>query len=358
MNIVIRADSSIEIGSGHIMRCLTLADQLVADGAKVGFVCRQLPGAMIDAIRQRGHSCMLVRPDGEDARNDAAATHAAIGAAEDFSVSVDWLVVDHYGLDAEWEELMRPFVRNIMVIDDLANRPHDCDLLLDQNFYEGFESRYERLLPDSARCLLGPVHVLLRPEFSDARRTLRRRDGSVGRILVFFGGSDPTNQTQRVLEGIDTLRRPDICVDVVVGSANPHREGVRAFCEARPWASFHCQISNMAELIAAADLGVGAGGAAMWERCALGLPTVTVVFADNQVQTTRDVAQTGAIAYLGWASELSSVDYADAIRGLLDRPDDLGAVASKALALVDTSNNGVASVIRTMNEITSMKVSC
>lgn len=339
------------------MRCLTLADQLVAGGARVWLICRELPGAMVDAVRRYGHSCLLLRTDGYGADIDAAASLGVICNEDDISGGVDWLIVDHYSLDAKWETLMRTAARKIMVIDDLANRPHDCDLLLDQNFYAGFESRYVGLVPDTARCLLGPAYVLLRPEFSKARKTLRRRDETVRRVLVFFGGSDSTNQTRRVLDGIDALQRHDIGVDVVVGSANPHREEVRAFCDSRPWASFHCQISNMAELIAAADLGIGAGGAAMWERCALGLPTLTVVFADNQVRTTQDVARTGAVAYLGWANDLSAAAYADAIREILDRPDDLASMSTKALELIDASNDGVKSVIRAMNEITNAKVS-
>lgn len=333
------------------MRCLTLADQLLAGGASISFLCRALPGAMSDTIRQRGHSCLLLSMDKEDAETDAATSLAVIGEA-------DWLIVDHYGLDAKWETLMRPAVRKILVIDDLANRPHDCDLLLDQNFYDGFASRYNGLVSDATRRLLGPTYVLLRPEFSSARNTLRQRDGTIGRILVFFGGSDPTNQTLRALEVIDALQRPDILVDAVVGSANPHRDGVRAFCDAKPWANFHCQISNMAELIAAADLGIGAGGAAMWERCALGLPTLTVTFADNQLRTTQDVAKTGAIAYLGWSSDLSAADYAESIRAFLDRPDDLLFISTKALGLIDASNNGVEAVIRAMNDITNAKAIC
>lgn len=329
------------------MRCLTLADQLVATGASISFLCRALPGAMSDEIRRRGHACLLFGVD----KDDPATSLELIGEA-------DWLIVDHYDLDAKWERLMRPVARKIMVIDDLANRPHDCDLLLDQNFYDGYESRYDGLVSDSTRCLLGPTYVLLRPEFSRARKTLRQRDGTVGRILVFFGGSDPTNQTLCALEGIDALKRPEILVDVVVGSANPHRDEVHAFCDSTPWANFHCQISNMAELIAAADLGIGAGGAAMWERCALGLPTLTVTFADNQLWTTQDVAKTGAIAYLGRFSDLSAADYAEAIRACLDRPEDLLSLSAKALGLIDASNHGVEAVIRAMNEITNEKPIC
>jgi len=351
VNIVFRADSSVDIGSGHIMRCLTLANQLAAGGARVSFMSREVPGVMIDAIQRYGHSCLLLRADKDNAETDVPALLQTIGR-------VDWLIVDHYGLDSKWEARMRPLVRKIMVIDDLANRPHDCDLLLDQNFYYGYESRYDGLVSDATRRLLGPTYVLLRPEFSSARGALRQRDGIIRRILVFFGGSDPSNQTLSALEGIDALQRPDILVDAVVGTANPHWDEVRTFCDSRPWVNFHYQISNMAEFIAAADLGVGAGGAAMWERCALGLPTLTVTFADNQVRTTQDVSKAGAIAYLGWSSDLSSADYTNAILALLDRPDDLLCISAKALELIDASNNGVDSVIRAMNEITKKKAIC
>lgn len=336
------------------MRCMTLADKLVAAGAGVSFICRKCNGAMLDVIAARGYSSDLIDESVSSSESDAVETERIL--RERYPDGIDWLVVDHYGLDARWETLVRSVSRNVMVIDDLANRSHDCDLLLDQNFYADLGSRYVGLVPDSARCLLGPAHVLLRPEFVAARKGMRRRSGRVRKVLVFFGSTDPTNQTLHALHGIDLLRLPDVRVDVVVGNANPHREQVRDFCEIHRWASFHCQVTNMAELIAAADLGIGAGGAAMWERCVLGLPTLTVVFADNQFQTTHDVAATGAIAYLGWAGNLSAADYADAIRMYLDRPDDLASISTAALRLIDASGNGAESVISAMTEIVNSKV--
>lgn len=356
-HVVFRVDASIDIGSGHLMRCLTLADALKPSNIEVVFVCKKSPGSMEELIESRGFDCMSIGSSPERGiEGDASETAAALNRR--FPNGVDWVVVDHYGLDIQWEKRMRPFARHLLVIDDLANRPHDCDLLLDQNFYAGLESRYVDLVPNTTRCLLGPAYVLLRPEFAQAGKMSRRRDGHVGRILVFFGGSDPTNQTLYALEGIDALQRPDIRVDVVVGSANPHWESVKAYCDLRSWASFHRQISNMAELISAADLGIGAGGAAMWERCVLGLPTLTVVFADNQVQTTEDVARTGAIVYLGWANDLTGKEYADAISRFLDRPDDLVTVSTKALELMDASNDGAEAVVRAMNEATKIETSC
>ncbi len=330
------------------MRCMTLADELVARGAHVAFICKALDGAMIEPIRQRGFACHEIAAAPAEPGADAADTLALIAGHR---APVDWLIVDHYGLDHRWEQIIRPVVRHLMVVDDLANRSHDCDLLLDQNYYADMASRYDGLVPARTALLLGPEYVLLRPDFRAARRALRPRNGPVRRMIVFFGGTDPLNLTAPVLRGIEQLGRSDIAVDVVVGGGNPHRGEIEHFCLQHAWAHYHCQVSNMAELIAAADLGVGAGGAAMWERCALGLPTLTVVFADNQVRTTTDVAQTGAIAYLGWAQTLSDRDYARAIGEFIDRPAERAAMADAALNLIDASANGAIAVARAMDGV-------
>jgi UDP-2,4-diacetamido-2,4,6-trideoxy-beta-L-altropyranose hydrolase len=221
-NIVFRTDASVEIGSGHLMRCLTLADQLRGDGTEVAFICRDLPGGMFDLLDARGYRNARLDLAATSPRlqhDDARATIEAL--AQLFPGGVDWLVVDQYELDAEWERLLRPLSRKLMVIDDLANRSHDCDLLLDQNYYRDLDSRYQGLVPEQCVTLLGPGYVLLRPEFTLARQRLRARDGIVRRILVFFGGSDPTNETEKVMAALRLLGRPDIDVDVVVGLANP-----------------------------------------------------------------------------------------------------------------------------------------
>lgn len=331
MKVIFRTDASVEIGSGHLMRCLTLADQLREEGAEAAFICRDLPGGMFDLLQARGYRFARL-PAAEAGKVtpllDAGETIAAAG--ELFPERADWLVVDHYGMDAAWECSLRPHVRRIMAIDDLANRPHDCDLLLDQNYYRDMERRYRGLVPEHCVTLLGPAYVLLRPEFAEARKKLRTRGGNVRRILVFFGGSDPTNQTGKALEAMKLVSRPEIAVDVVVGAANPHRETIRATCEELPNTAFHCQVSNMAELIAAADIAIGAGGATTWERCSLGLPTLTVVLADNQLQTTVDIGQLGAIIFLGWADQLTASDLADATKRLIQQPDQLKNLSERA----------------------------
>lgn len=321
MNIVIRADASIQIGSGHVMRCLTLANALRERGADVRFICRELPGHLGGVLADKGYLVQWLSAPSVDAPTVPAHTaHSAwLGVPWEVDAEhtrdwlatlpkIDWLIVDHYALDRVWESLMRPLVNRIMVIDDLADRPHDCDLLLDQNLYDAMEQRYTNLVPKDCRVLLGPRYALLRPEFLEARKNLRQRDGTVRRILVFFGGADPSNETAKALCAIQLLDRPDIAVDVVVGSANPHRVEIEGLCAKLPNASFHFQVANMAELMARADLGIGAAGVNTWERAALVVPSVVIAVAENQKSVAEDLAAAGGCLYLGLADAVTS-DY-------------------------------------------------
>jgi UDP-2,4-diacetamido-2,4,6-trideoxy-beta-L-altropyranose hydrolase len=336
MRVAIRTDASSRIGSGHVMRCKTLAEELRSRGAEVRFICREHPGNLIQLLRSSGH-LVSVLPASKASRiarrehahdyalwlgvahsEDAARTLEALG---DFTP--DWLVVDHYGFDAAWERLLRPHVGGILVIDDLANREHDCDLLLDQNLHADMSERYAGLTPAHAMLLLGPKFVLLRPEFQKARATLRARDGSVRRILVFFGGVDSTRQTEKVLAIIGQLRRPEITWDVVVGAQNPRAKAIELLCREISNTNFHCQITNMAELMVYADLAVGAGGSASWERCALGLPAILLSTADNQRETTAALEQAGAVWHLGKPSDVTAAMLTEAIRHAFSEPEML-----------------------------------
>ena len=260
-----------------------------------------------------------------------------------------WLTVDHYALDKRWEGQMRPFTEKIMIIDDLADCPHDCDLLLNQNLNEGLEREYDELVPDHCVKRIGPRHALLRHEFIAARKNLRCRDGRVRRILVFFGGSDLANETSKALEAIRRLNRSDIAADVVVGASNPARDRIREICQRMPDIRFHLQIENMAELMAAADLAIGAPGTATWERCYLGLPAVTLVLAENQFPNAVQVSKARAIANLGWHSEVGAGHIAAAVRRLLDDPKELREMGFRGIELMGgDSFEGADGVVREM----------
>jgi UDP-2,4-diacetamido-2,4,6-trideoxy-beta-L-altropyranose hydrolase len=245
-----------------------------------------------------------------------------------------WLIVDHYGLDRRWEERLRPLVKSILVIDDLADRPHDCDLLLDQNLGGDRAGRYDKLVPARCRRLIGPRYALLRREFRDARAGLRGRDGSLRRILVFFGGSDPSGETLKTLDALTVLNRKDLAVDVVVGASNPRQDEVRSRCAALPNTAFHSQISTMAALMAQADLAVGAGGTANWERCFLGLPAITIIIAGNQQASTDALAAAGAVRNLGRSEDVTRDHIAAALNEMIASPALLRGMSERAFAVM------------------------
>ena len=332
LRIAIRADSSTVIGSGHLMRCLTLAKRLRKENdAEVHFISRDLEGNLSEIIKREGFFLhVLPRHDKDDGLTgyaawltvpqtvDAAETKAAL---KDIG-RVSRLVVDSYALDIAWEREMRPFTDEIFVIDDLANRKHDSDILLDQNFYLDMERRYVGLVPERCKLLIGPRHALLREEFYEARKHLRKRDGKIRRILVFYGGSDLTNETMKALKALAELSLPDVTADVVVGAGNPHKAEIEAFCAKHEFLRYHCQINNMAELMNQADLALGAGGSTTWERMYLKLPSIVTTIAENQVQTIKDCSRAGSVYYLGTAEEATPLAIQKA---LLDRIKDMGA---------------------------------
>lgn len=360
MKVAIRADASIQIGTGHVMRCLTLAEELRQRGANVNFICRELPGHLCDLISQKGFHVIRLPADpayfvkqseekrdfvnreeestvpahahwlGTNWESDAEQTVAALTD----EASWEWLVVDHYSLDDRWESNIRPLVHRIMVIDDLADRPHDCDLLLDQNFYKDMEIRYQGMVPSHCHQLLGPGYALLRREFIETRKRLRECDGAVRRILVFFGGVDSRNMTAVALDACAQLNRPDISVDVVVGRTNPHIDALREQSRHALGTTIHVQESNIAELMNESDLAIGAGGTVMWERCCLGLPTVVWSIAENQALQIADAAQAGII-YAPLELRYSVDNMVLHVRALLDNPHLCHHLCKKGQRMVD-----------------------
>ena len=209
MNILVRVDSSITTGTGHLMRCLTLANALKEIGHNVHFACRDLKGNINQLVTKQGHNLhSLPVPEEEFVSQLDDTTHAkwlevewqqdykeTFKVMQDIAGQIDWLVVDNYALDYRWESLLRQYVKRIMVIDDLADRKHDCDMLLDQNYYSDSNARYAGLVPFTCRMFLGPKYAILRPEFFQERQNLPQRNDTVQRILIFFGGVDQSNET-------------------------------------------------------------------------------------------------------------------------------------------------------------------
>jgi UDP-2,4-diacetamido-2,4,6-trideoxy-beta-L-altropyranose hydrolase len=342
MNVVIRTDASTALGSGHVMRCMTLAEELSRRGGTVAFVCRIRDGHMRDTIAGRGFDVLALAgaelapgargtPAEVGWQEDAAQTQAAIKAA---GRTPDWLVVDHYSLDHRWEGALRNLARHIMVIDDLANRPHDCDLLLDQNFPNPRHGQYALLLPSDAHSLLGSEFALVRPEFARHRTgALARRNGQLQRVLVSMGGTDPANDTATALTGLARRGAATVALDVVIGAGNPHRQAIRSLCDGIKTAELHIQTSRMAELMTRADLAITAGGSTTWERCVLGIPAIVTIQSADQAPIAEAVQRAGGQRVLGWSQDIGAQDYDRAFQALT--ADDLMRMSKASATLCD-----------------------
>jgi UDP-2,4-diacetamido-2,4,6-trideoxy-beta-L-altropyranose hydrolase len=355
MNCIIRADSSFSTVTEHVARCLVLADALREREVRVSFICRLLPGHLCDHIEARSYKVHRLPAGGDEAapRGRAAPIYErwagvnwmadAVQSMEVLrgqSPNADWLVVDHYLLDRRWETLVRPFVRNIAVIDDLANRPHLCDLLLDASLSRD-PRRYDALVPSRCRRFLGPSHALFGRELREARRRLRKRDGRVRRILVGFGGADPAGWTRKVLQGIGLLDLRGVAVDVVVGGINPRRDEIRALCAEVPGAQYHYNVEDMARMMAAADVAIGAGGNAMWERCFLGLPSIAVALGPEQEAAIETLAAEGVLCRLGRQEEdAGAPEVAENLSRLIASPGALAEMGRLAMRVMDEAGAG------------------
>ena len=352
MKVAFRVDASSQIGTGHFMRCLTLADALKRGGAQIRFVSRHMPEHLGRMLVAQEHEFIPIKSSPSNLSSDGLSNAHWLGTnqhadAKDTIQALsdqtwDWLVVDHYALDTRWESLLRKTVNKVLVIDDIADRQHDCDVLLDQNLSADMETRYTGIVPMNCGLLLGPRYALLREEFRRLHKHVTPRNGLVNRVLVFFGGVDADNFTGRTIEALSNLSIEGLRVDVVIGVQHPQREQIESACAKCDFVC-HVQTSRMAELMASADLAVGAGGSASWERCCLGLPVLAFATANNQRPLVEEAALRGLLY-----APLSRPDIASSMelhfRALIDNPRLLQLISRRGLEAVD--GLGVRRVLR------------
>ena len=326
MKIVFRADASTDIGIGHVMRCLTLADELAGRGASCLFVCRELDGHMGDAVAARGHGVRLLSGI-SDLAADAAATREIAGEGG----QTDWLVADHYGIERTWEEAVAPATRRICVIGGPSDRQHRCDLLHDQNYFPDHEAMWRPLVPPAADLLLGPRFALLRPEFRAARE---RRPAVRGRVFVSFGGADAPNATALALKALSKAGL-GLAVDAVIGSANRHRAALESLTAGLASVRLHVSPPDIAGLMAAAGLAICGGGLTVFEGLCVGLPSLVVSIAENQSLAVTALAADGLCSFAGEAAALDETALAARIGALWQAEKEREIMAAKGMDLVD-----------------------
>jgi len=351
MKIAFRVDASVQIGTGHFMRCLTLADGLREHGCETLFVCRHLPEHMRVVLETKGHRFGLLHQSSTGIEENKLAHSEWLGTTQQADAAEcskmlsgqvwDWLVVDHYALDARWESSLRQSVGKIFVIDDIADRSHDCDVLLDQNFYDGMEDRYVGKTPPACRRLLGPRYALLRKEFSRLRAGLSPRAGAARRLLVFFGGIDRENYTGAAIAAVARIGGSDLSVDVVIGERHPFKGEILRACSENRFLC-HVETDRMADLMAAADLFIGAGGGATLERFCLGLPSLVIPTAENQIRQVRDAAAE-TLLYSPEANNDIQRSIEIHLQALLQNPLLMNAISRNSMAVAD--GGGVSRVI-------------
>jgi UDP-2,4-diacetamido-2,4,6-trideoxy-beta-L-altropyranose hydrolase len=360
MNIVFRVDASLSIGTGHVMRCLTLAKVLTeVNGAKCHFICREHTGNLISKILNSGFlvtilpACAMVKDIsvaadqatidyelwlGVDWETDAKQTADAMN-----SISVDWLIVDHYALDARWEKKLRSLSRKLMVIDDLVNRAHDCDLILDQNLGREIDD-YNQLVPKECTVLAGSKYALLRPEFALFReRSLKRRlVPQINHLLITMGGVDQFNTTGKVLDAIkDNMLFKDVRITVIMGSHAPWLDEVRLMSKTMlQHVEIKIEVENMAELMAESDLAIGAAGSTSWERCCLGLPSIIGIQATNQQYIANALELSGAAKIFEVSTSAKHIS--NLIAKVIRNKDSLHAMSVSASTI--TNGRGAESV--------------
>ena len=317
--IFVRVDSGYDIGFGHAIRCLSLAQTLKKMNFETCFISKKERGNISKLFEDKGFTVYYIQNSySKSKKNDIIKNdvNQTVKIITKHKAKPSWIIVDHYDLDFKWEKSLRKFVDKIIVIDDLA-RKHDCDLLLDQNYNKNLKTRYNKLVPRKCIKLLGPKYALLRDEFPILRKSVKPRK-NFKRILISFGGSDPTNETGKVLSAIKILKtnKQFLEVNVVIGKSDKNKHKIKQLCNSIPNAKFYQNVYKIGKLMCKADLGVGAGGSTIWEQFCLGLSPIVSIVAKHQQETTEALAKNGYLINSGMAKNLSIKKYVEIFENL------------------------------------------
>ncbi|MNW44050.1 UDP-2,4-diacetamido-2,4,6-trideoxy-beta-L-altropyranose hydrolase [compost metagenome] len=340
MRVFIRADASEVIGTGHVVRCLTLADELIKHTKEIVFIYRQMPDHLVACIKNKGFSllkCSFNYKVGsiEDAQDTALLIQSQ------YKITIeDWLIVDHYSIDHVWESIIEKMIKNLMVIDDLANRKHECKLLLDTSLCDHPEHRYFGLVSPSTKQLLGPKYALLRDEFIKVRSHMTSRTyNSMNNIniLVCFGGTDPTNETWKVINSLTPLVINDnkYEITVILGQANPNIQNIQENCNTLESIKVLVQPPSMALEMFKADIAICGGGTMTWERYCMGLPALVIAIAANQIGIAEQGEKWKLDKYLGESKFVSDELIRNELEVALRSPQKLKSSSYIAMELVD-----------------------
>jgi len=300
-SLFIRADATTQIGTGHIMRCIALAQAWQDHGGKVTFLSQCESEALRRRILGEGFDLIPIEelhPDPSDLTQTLK--YLERSAPCSMPHTSPWFVLDGYHFDQQYQKKVREAGYRLLVMDDTAHLArYHCDILVNQNI-QSLEIRYD--CDGNTVKLLGPGYVLLRREFLKYRGFDRKATFEKARnILITLGGADPDNVTLKVIKALNMLKDPDFDVSLVVGPSNPHKEILKSAVLHTPCSMrLLDNVEDMPSLMVWADLAVSAGGSTCWELSFMGLPFVAVIIAENQEKIALELEQFGAGRNAGW----------------------------------------------------------
>lgn len=323
-----RCDASKQIGAGHLVRCIAIAEALTANGWFCDFVCEQQTIETFPAIQVADVGLTLLPHEEVDSPTKIRSLWPG---------GIDLLVVDNYGLDIEFEEKCRGWARRILVIDDLANRRHECDFLLDSSASVS-DCRYKKLVAPTCRLLFGPRFAILRDEFEKARPDAKRRRSHVSTLSNIFLSFGANDRQKLAPISLKALAKAGFTKDahVILGATSHSVAAVKSIVPSLPFSVELCiNPSDVAKKMCDADLAIGAGGGTAWERCCLGLPTILIVTADNQLGIAGEITAAGAAEEIRAPREEIMDDIADVFVELSKNPKRLRDMSNRAFELCD-----------------------
>jgi len=342
MNLWIRVDASLEIGTGHVYRCLNIAKELAVSGIHSHFICRAFDGHLIDLIVKSGFEVIeleaeLKKSAGQPVEPVLKHSHWLHSSQYDDALHLqrlldkrikqtDCILVDHFALDCTWERLVsEKFNCSTVVIDGQADRQHCSHLVVDPNLSAN-DGKWKGLLIDGTQLKTGISYVPLDASFEELDVVVRKR---LDNLVIGFGGVDRDNYTMKALKV--AVEMP-ITIQVVVGKHYPYLGLLKNFCKQYSQVSLDVQTSNMVRIMSDADLAIGAGGTMTFERCMAGLPSLVTVIAENQKN------QVLAAVDMGIAQQIPVTNYeaslAEALNEILEEPKSLMqmSIATKSIA--------------------------
>ncbi len=316
-----RCDASIEVGVGHVMRCLTLANALYDKGWICSFLTAKSSIEILPDLKKSPYNILPIDYKPEQS---------------------DLMVIDHYGLDQSYHSQCRQWSKKIMVVDDLANRQYDGDILLDQT-YGRIQSDYTTRVPPNCLILTGERYILLRSQFLDKRKKAeikRKVTKKVENILINFGSTNPKRIIQKTLKALNHFTAWGLQINIVCGSLAQDLEELKNLSREMTQntnhaVSLHTDVKHMAQFMLEADLAIGAGGTTSWERACMGLPTLLIEIADNQSLVSKNLSKNKVVHYIGRIDQITSEDIINSFQNLCESSDLLSKMSQLSFTICD-----------------------